>query len=65
MLCAQATFSLRVAVGWGINNIITYHIQSLSSYKEIKNTANLKNEAQRDAIKRKGDKTGMGYTKHG
>jgi hypothetical protein len=26
---------------------------------------NLKKEAYRDGIKRKGDKMGMGYTKHG
>ena len=30
-----------------------------------KNSANLKKEAYRDGIKRKGDKIGMGYMKHG
>ena len=38
--------------------------RALKQYRILKNPANLK-EAYRDGIKRKGDKIGMGYMKHG
>ena len=40
--------------------------QRLNEWRQVNyNPANLKNEAYKDGIKRKGDKIGMGYMKHG